>query len=54
MMQHVINRAHITVHELPDICATYDPRTRTLYENRGAQTSAKIILLLPICPAQQR
>lgn len=54
MMQHVINRAHITAHELPDVYAAYDSRTQTLYENRGAQTSAKVILLLPICPAQQR
>lgn len=53
-MMYVLSRAHITVNELPDVCATYDSRTQTLYENRGARTGAKVIILLPVCPSQQR
>ena len=39
---------------LPHVRTAYDPRTQTLYENLDAQTGAKVILLIPVVPAQQR
>lgn len=53
-MRYVACRQPVHLPILPHVHAAYDPRTQTLHENLDAQTSAKVILLIPIVPAQQR
>lgn len=53
-MRYVSSRQPVHLPILPHVRAAYDPRTQTIYENLDAQTGAKVILLIPIVPAQQR
>ena len=53
-MRYVACRQSVRLPILPHVRAAYDPRTQTLYENLDAQTGAKVILLIPVVPAQQR
>ena len=53
-MIHIACRQPVHLPILPHVHAAYDARTQTLYENLDAQTGAKVILLIPIVPAQQR
>ena len=53
-MRYVFCRQPIPLPILPHARAAYDPCTQTLYENLDAQTGAKVILLIPVVPAQQR
>lgn len=53
-MRYVFCRQPVHLPILPHVRAAYDPRTQTFYENLDAQTVAKVILLIPVVPAQQR
>ena len=53
-MRYVACRQPVHLAILPHVRAAYDPRTQILYENLDAHTGAKVILLIPVVPAQQR